>query len=652
MTARPNASLLGSRTLCWCVALYLLALGVRLVYYVQVRDNALYAWLTLDENTNHQAALARINGTMPPKAYLKAPLYLYYLVGVYKVFGADPGVARFIQVFLAALWAPLTFLIGERLFGRPAGVIAGLIAAGFWTFVFFSTELLDVAIGGVFYLLTACLLVRLPDQNRWKWLSIGIVMGFGAITRPNILAVAPFLAVAAFLMARRQASQNALSWLRSGLGRVLRLTLGSCLIILPVTIRNCLVGGEWVLIGAYGGVNFYLANNPEADAKNVELVGLPDYQPSNEYDANDPYNIHCFTYRSGCDFTSQRLGRPCTRGEMNDTMFSLGRDYVRSHPGKFATDCLKRVCWFFNAYEFADNKDLYQFQSFSSLLAALGIIHFGLLCPFMVLGTILALRPSARSAGMVYYMILLACLILPGAVFLTNARFRVTIVCLLAPLAAYAIVQILSWCRPAVERRRLFAAMACIAAVAVFSNANLFGYRPPCHPYLVFMYAAACGATGRADEMSRTVDRIEAAMAQGVEEGRHGRALYCLYDYYDVNGPLDKAVHYGQQLLEKRQLDANGTKRVFATFTKADRPDLIRPLLAATAQGITGADLLFLAEATMQYAERYRDHKALQDALGYYQRLAAQHPAELDYHRKIELMTRLLAAPASTTSRP
>ncbi len=645
-------SLLDRRTWCWVLVVYVLALAIRLVYLWQVHDNPLYAWLTLDENTNHQAALAHLNGTAPPKAYLKAPLYLYYLLGVYRLFGPDPDAARFIQVFLAALWAPLTFLIAERLFARPVDVLAGLLAAGFWTFVFFSTELLDVAIGGVFYLLTACLAIRLPDDSRWKWPLCGLVLGLGAITRPNIMVFAPLLAGAVVLVARREAPG---AWVRPALRRVATLAMGCAVAILPVTIRNRVVGGEWVLIAAYGGVNFYLANNPEADAKNVELVGLPDYVPSNRFDPNDPYDVNCFTYRSGCDYTSQKLGRPCTRGEMNDTMFALTWAYIREHPGKFVRDSLKRLCWFFNAYEFADNKDLYQFREFSGLLAASSVLHFGILCPLIVFGLLLALRGAGRSPPMLYYFVLLVSLIGPGIFFLVNARFRVTIVCLMAPLAAHGLVQTVAWCRSAVERRKTFIAGACLAAVALLSNANLFGYRPPCHPYLLFIYAAACGATGRDAEMAQTVERIERAIAMGVQGGRHGRALYCLYDYYDINGPLDRAVHYGRQLVVRHRLDANGSRRVFATFIKADRPDLVRALLAEMNQGRTGADPAFVAGAMLDFARRYGDRQALVEARRCYRRLAAQHPAEIEYHQRITQVDALLASPTTTraaTSRP
>ncbi len=653
MTSSASNASSRRRTLLWFLAIYVLALSVRLVYLWQVGDNPLYEWLTLDEKTNHHVAVAHLEGTAPPKAYLKAPLYLWYLMGVYHAFGREPDIARLLQVFVAALWAPLTFLIAQALFGRPTDVVAGLLGTLFWTFVFFSVELLDVAIGGAFYLLTVVLLVRVPDDHRWKWLLCGIAMGLGAITRPNILAVAPLLAITVVGTTWRDLRGLRRVWVLPAAKRVLGLALGCCLVVLPVTIRNRVVGGEWVLIGAYGGVNFYLANNVEADAKNVELFGLPNYEPSGVFDANDPYNVHCFTYRSGCDFTSQKLGRPCTRGEMNEEMFRLGARYIRNHPDKFITDSLKRLCWFFNAYEFADNKDLYQFREFSSLLAGLSWFHYGVLCPFILLGFALAVAGAVRSNHLVYYWVTLLGLIVPGMFFLVNARFRVAIVCMLAPLGAYGLVRTVQWCRPRVQRRKAFFAAAFLSGAAVFSNANLFGYRPHCHPYLMFIYAAACGATGRGEEMAEMIERIETSMAMQVEGGgRHGHALFCLYDYFDRNGPLSKAVHYAQRLIETRRLDAHAAPRAFRTLMKADSRTAARNLLALLNQGALPADPSFVAEALLEFAREYEDRQALLEARRCFKQLVARYPAELKYHERLEEIRSLLAAERFSTTSP
>jgi len=159
------------------LAVYVLALAVRLAWLTEARRNPLYQWPTIDERTHHKIAEAIANGTAPRTAYLRAPLYLYTLAGIYKIVGNDSLRARYVQVFIASLAPVLVFLIGGRLFGAAVGVLAGLLSTVFWTFVFFSTELLDVSMACVVYLFLAWFLIVADDGRWWKWLVAGVLVG-------------------------------------------------------------------------------------------------------------------------------------------------------------------------------------------------------------------------------------------------------------------------------------------------------------------------------------------------------------------------------------------------------------------------------------------------------------------------------------------
>jgi len=174
---------------------FALGVTVRLVFLLEARHNPLYQCPTIDERTHHEIAKAIAEGTAPSTAYLRAPAYLYFLGGIYKVTGPDSLMARYVQAVVASLAPVLVFLIGGRLFGPWVGVLSGVLSAVFWTFVFFSTELLDVSVACVLYLLLAYVLVTVADGRWWKWLLGGGLLGLGAITRPNVLVYAPVLAV-------------------------------------------------------------------------------------------------------------------------------------------------------------------------------------------------------------------------------------------------------------------------------------------------------------------------------------------------------------------------------------------------------------------------------------------------------------------------
>ena len=83
-----------------------------------------------------------------------------------------------------------------------------------------------------------------------RWLAAGLVLGLGALAVASMLLLAPV----------------ALWWLRrtSRTWRApLLFLLGCTLAIAPVTLRNGLVSGDWVLISRDAGLNFYIGNNPQ-----------------------------------------------------------------------------------------------------------------------------------------------------------------------------------------------------------------------------------------------------------------------------------------------------------------------------------------------------------------------------------------------------
>ena len=53
------------------------------------------------------------------------------------------------------------------------------------------------------------------------------------------------------------------------------MTLGCLLPIVPVTIRNQVVGDDLVLISSQAGVNFYIGNNPLSDGRTAIVPGTP-----------------------------------------------------------------------------------------------------------------------------------------------------------------------------------------------------------------------------------------------------------------------------------------------------------------------------------------------------------------------------------------
>ena len=187
---------------------------------------------------------------------------------VYKVTGPDVLAGRLANCVLGALTCYLLAHLGVMLAGFRAGLLAGVLAAVYWPFIYFDGELLTVCLELVLDVALLLLLVRAGrGGSRWWYVAAGVAWGLSAITRPNILAFAP--AIALWVLIAAPADRRIAAAARS----FLLTCAGAAVAILPVTVRNYVVGHELVLVATNGGVNFYIGNNPKSDGCSAVVPG-------------------------------------------------------------------------------------------------------------------------------------------------------------------------------------------------------------------------------------------------------------------------------------------------------------------------------------------------------------------------------------------
>ncbi len=687
MTANCSDPSSRTRTVLLIGLVWGISLLVRLIYFHQVRGNPLYQFITLDERGNHDFALAILHHTVPPISYYKAPLYPYFLAGVYALLGPESIDARLIQCLVVSVNPVLTLLIARWLFGWVVGVVAGLWAAVFWTFVYYSTELLDAATACTWYLLLAYFLVAWDDRRWSKWLVCGIVLGLGAITRPNILPFAPVLAVIVLIVTLRKTHGDASSSTshipadngenrapeiptpeypgrgRRALVRVTALTIGCCAAVLPVTLRNRIVGGEWVLIGAYGGLNIHVANNPHSDSKNGPLlVDESRFLPNTTWDPNEPWARCCLNYKNAYRLTEGHLGRRPTPGEFSSHLSRLGMEYIRENPGWFARHALRRFCWLFNAYEFPSNKDIYHFARFSGLLRVLSYFHYGWMAPLALVGLGIALMtPSLRTARLAYIVAMWGSLALPALMFIINARFRVPMVNLMVPFAAFALVTIVRMARQPTGRLKLIPLGIALVVLGLFCNLNVFGYRQDHQPYLRFAYAVACTMSGRDDLLDGAIADFERDLAIDMENYRrtgqrsnttllmdHCTPMRLLFPYHVRKGQPGKAINDARQMLEHEGVDGPWALRLFDFLVETDQRDLADRALKEVVRHTESTHPAIAAAALLRYGRRWNDRSSLERAGRLFDGLVSVDPGNLDLGRGLEETKRLLAAQTTT----
>ena len=112
------------------------------------------------------------------------------------MFGPGYVWPRIVQAVLGAASCGLVFLIGREAFGRVVATLAGLIAATYWTLIFFDGELLAASLSVFLGLLLIWLLLRAGRRPSWKTFgAAGLMLGLAGITRPDVLLMGPAIVV-------------------------------------------------------------------------------------------------------------------------------------------------------------------------------------------------------------------------------------------------------------------------------------------------------------------------------------------------------------------------------------------------------------------------------------------------------------------------
>jgi 4-amino-4-deoxy-L-arabinose transferase-like glycosyltransferase len=123
----------------------------------------------------------------PDVLYAKKPPVMFWLTAMnFRLFGINTYTAKFWSCAFAVAACVVTYLLGRRLFGEAAGLLAGFMLAGTSGVVPNALDLrLDTAV--MFYTaLAVYALVRADDDDRPAWLLLaGLAGGFGMMTKAS-----------------------------------------------------------------------------------------------------------------------------------------------------------------------------------------------------------------------------------------------------------------------------------------------------------------------------------------------------------------------------------------------------------------------------------------------------------------------------------
>ena len=400
--------------------LFLGALGLRLFYIYEHSHSPFFNAPIVDARVFYEAAKTIAQGDLwyGNEPFWQPPFYIYYLALIYKLFPTDFFViTRLLQASADALSCLLIFLIAQRSIHHNAARIAGLMAACYGVSIYFLGELLAVSLEVVLYLaLILTLQFALKKEHYLYWLTAGLLAGISAITRPTILVFIGLLLLWLLLHKKRQSGTWSFPF-KAWVGLLVPITC----IVLPISARNYIIGGEWIWISANGGINFYLGNNSEYDANVGIRPGIP-WERLVQEPLDAGYN---------------------TASERSTYFTHKAIHYIHSNPLDYISLWIKKTYLFWSGTEIKRNQDIYYARTHSSLLSILlweRIISFpfGLIAPFCLLGLLLSWKD--RSPALSLLRLYLFSSMFSVLLFFVTSRYRLPVVPAMLIFAAIPLI--------------------------------------------------------------------------------------------------------------------------------------------------------------------------------------------------------------------
>ena len=390
----------------------LLALVLRVLHVLAMGESPYSAAPAMDEAYHADWARALLSGeTFQEGPFFRAPLYIWFLAAVQKVFGLGYLAPRLLQAVLGVVTTVLTHRIASHLFRPLAAHLSAFLVATSWVLVHFDSQLLIPTLAIPLNLTALLLSLRASrDLTARSAVLAGLAWGVASLARPNVLLFVPCLA---FWLHR-----NARSTGRVG-SRVALLLLASTLVpILPVTAYNRVVGGDWVLISSQAGVNLWIGNNPVSDGSTAIVPGTRGGWWEGFHDA--------------VALAEEAQGRALAPSEVSSHYVGMALDWIGREPGAALSHMLWKLRLFWTDAELGNNLDVAFFAQHFDPLSRWNPIGFDLIAGLAALGLVLCLA-RRRETFPVWGFVAVYCLGVVG--FFVCSRFRAPVLPLLCVLS-------------------------------------------------------------------------------------------------------------------------------------------------------------------------------------------------------------------------
>jgi tetratricopeptide (TPR) repeat protein len=588
------------------ITVLLAACFLRVIYLAEIAGQPEFRHPIYDPQYNHYWAkgLAAGDWTLPegvndPRIrttpHGRPPGYPWFLAGVYAVFGTHPLPPRLVQMGLGLISVLLMFLLARRCASKTTAIIAMLFMGLYWAFPYFEGLLTYPSV--VIFLLL-CMMLALESWTRHQTLprifAAGLLLGLFGLFRPNGLLFAPVLVLwIAWVLCRRQRARRIPA-------QAAVCAAGILIAIAPPLARNYLAAEDFVFLSSYGGLNFYVGNNPEADAVEPRIPELRELAGID--------NWCCFDYPVIVDGLARKLGREeLSFSEANAWFYARAADYIRRHPRDFLRGLGRKTLLFWGPQEITNDTVLEIDKARSAVLHFLP--GFPLVMALFLPGLYAALRrkkdaavPAGADRGF-EIRVLMALFILTYFIsvlpFFIAARYRLPVIPFLLFFGACGLAAWIGLLRRGQWKK---AAAGILAVLLLFFAAriNFAGYEASpaiWHFRKAMAYEADRQAASAVEHYRRTIQQApdlpephfnlaRLLETQGAAEeaiGHYRKAVKLRPDNTRFRFRLarllarqdeaEQAIQQYRELLERDPEDADAANNLGLLYAETDRPE-------------------------------------------------------------------------------
>jgi len=489
--------------------IFFLAFALRLLYLNQIMESPFFDNPAVNEYEYDSWAREIVSGKLLRDVIpYHGPVYPYILAFIYKIFGINRFMGRLFGVVVSSLTSVLMASFCMRSAGRKAGMIAGVLSAVYWPFIYWSGELLVTTLALFCNMVILLFLWDIKKRPRpFTFLLCGILIGLSAVTRPNILLLMPFIAGWVFFcpMPRRLKLT----------GTALMIS-AAAVIIAPVTLMNHIISGDLVFIQAQSGLNMYLGLNPHLD-------GLHSIRPGIEWD-----KLMLVPIRLGYIFDSQR------------TKFWLEQAVlvVSNEPVLFMKHLLRKIFFILSQNEISSGRYIFFNREFAPFIYSLP--GFWLIGPLGI-GGFLFLLKRVREMDVQY--IFISGIFLTSLPFQTCSRYRVTLVAMLLIFASYVVSEFIDRLYKR-DKKAVFTMAGLIFIGSLVVNLDIMDTRGRDHSRIHLNLAQAYT---RVSQYDKALDEVKKAVDAGPQDADVYKTMG---DVFLGMGDLEKAENSYKKALD------------------------------------------------------------------------------------------------------